>query len=252
MGCQGPRRRFSNHLRLVRCPCLLSHESRLSFSPWSRRPAWLAGGCSRHRKRYYSVSYRDEKKILKPARPLLKVISRFHCVYWPAFLMALDLPLPRQILTHAHWTMNHEKMSKSIGNVVNPMFALERFGVDTMRFYLASSGGLKYDADYDNRHIIEQYKKVLHWGLGNLTSRLVRSKRWNVRDSISWYAQGRLLDQSAADEEQFSLIDSVAGRAAEQMLHLNTRKALYEIQSVVALVRTISDGILDLDCLDPC
>ena len=52
--------------------------------------------------------------------------------------MALDMPLPKKILTHAHWTLGKEKMSKSTGNVVNPFFAIDRFGVDTMRYYLAS------------------------------------------------------------------------------------------------------------------
>ncbi|KAL8960249.1 MAG: hypothetical protein Q9183_005499, partial [Haloplaca sp. 2 TL-2023] len=79
-----------------------------------------------------------------------KDIVRFHCIYWPAFLLALDLPLPKQILTHAHWTLGHEKMSKSRGNVVNPFFALDRFGSDVMRYYLIRDGGIKDDSDYDN------------------------------------------------------------------------------------------------------
>lgn len=71
----------------------------------------------------------------------------FHCVYWPAFLMALDLPLPRRVLAHGHWTINHEKMSKSTGNVVNPFFAIDRFGVDPMRFYLARMGSVAEDSN---------------------------------------------------------------------------------------------------------
>jgi methionyl-tRNA synthetase len=115
-----------------------------------------------------------------------KDIIRFHCIYWPAFLMALDIPLTNRFLAHAHWTLgNTGKMSKSSGNVVNPFFALDRFGVDTMRFYLAHDGGLRDDAAYDNRFIIERYKKNLQAGLGNLTSRVLRGKGWNVKKCIS-------------------------------------------------------------------
>ena len=100
-----------------------------------------------------------------------KDILRFHCIYWPAFLMALDLPLPKNILTHAHWTMNKMKMSKSVGNVVSPSFALSRFGIDTMRYYLIHDGGLNDDSDYSNDMVVERYTKQLQGQLGNLLSR---------------------------------------------------------------------------------
>lgn len=160
----------------------------------------------------------------------------FHCVYWPAFLMALDIPLPRQILTHAHWTMNHEKMSKSTGNVVNPMFALERFGIDTMRFFLAHHGGLAYDADYDNSYIIEKYKKNLQWGMGNLSSRLLRSKKWVIRDSIEWFAHGKLPDENEADKEHRLLLESLADKVKGNMDKLSARDALRDIQEVIIAV----------------
>ncbi|KAK4996560.1 methionyl-tRNA synthetase [Elasticomyces elasticus] len=117
-----------------------------------------------------------------------KDIVRFHCIYWPAFLMALDLPLPKRILTHAHWTLGKQKMAKSTGNVVNPFFALDRFGVDTMRYYLAHDGGITDDADYENKFIIERYKKGLQGGLGNLASRIMRGKDWNVQKAVERFA----------------------------------------------------------------
>lgn len=109
-----------------------------------------------------------------------KDIVRFHCVYWPALLMALDLDLPRRVLSHGHWLMGRQKMSKSIGNVVNPFFAIDRWGVDTMRFFLMRNGGITYDADYDNSLIVTTYKKDLQGGLGGLLSRVTRSKLWDV------------------------------------------------------------------------
>ncbi|KAF2134275.1 hypothetical protein P153DRAFT_280638 [Dothidotthia symphoricarpi CBS 119687] len=114
-----------------------------------------------------------------------KDIVRFHCIYWPAFLMALDLPLPKQILTHAHWTLGGAKMSKSTGRVVEPFHALDRFGPDTMRFYLAHDGGIQDDASYSNTRIISLYNSFLNQQLGNLASRVTRGKKWSVRGAIT-------------------------------------------------------------------
>jgi methionyl-tRNA synthetase len=105
--------------------------------------------------------------------------------------MALDLPPPRSILTHAHWTLGKEKMSKSTGNVVNPFYAIDRFGVDVMRYYLAREGGIKDDASYDNVHIVRRYNHDLKGQLGNLVSRLTRSKKWNIKDAVkAWHKRG--------------------------------------------------------------
>jgi methionyl-tRNA synthetase len=117
-----------------------------------------------------------------------KDILRFHCIYWPAFLMALNLPLPKRVLTHAHWTLGNQKMAKSTGNGVNPFFAIDRFGTDTMRYYMIHDGGIDNDADYDNAFIIERYKKGLQGGIGNLVSRLTRGKGWNVRRAVERFA----------------------------------------------------------------
>lgn len=75
-----------------------------------------------------------------------KDILRFHAVYWPAFLMAAGLDVPKTIVAHAHWTQGKTKMSKSIGNVVDPFTAMQEFGTDTIRFYLMNDGGLVDDA----------------------------------------------------------------------------------------------------------
>ena len=147
--------------------------------------------------------------------------------------MALDLPLPRRVLTHAHWTMNHEKMSKSTGNVVNPMFAIERFGVDTMRYYLTIDGGLSSDSDYENKYIIERYKKGLQWGIGNLASRLLRSKKWNVRKSIIWAAEGRLPPPSEEDAKHEALLDTTQDTTKTLMEQLDPRKSLKNIMDLI-------------------
>jgi methionyl-tRNA synthetase len=114
-----------------------------------------------------------------------KDIVRFHGVYWPALLLALDIPLPRRLLSHAHWTLGKKKMSKSVGNVVNPFYAIERWGVDTMRFYLMRDGGIVDDADYGNEYILLRYQKDLQRGMGNNLQRICKSKVWNVRQAVS-------------------------------------------------------------------
>jgi methionyl-tRNA synthetase len=171
-----------------------------------------------------------------------KDIIRFHCIYWPAFLQALNLPLPRRVLTHAHWTMDHQKMSKSVGNVVNPFFALERFGEDPMRFYLAHDGGLENDSDYSNYHIIERYKKCLQGGLGNLASRIMRGKGWNVRTAVescvNTVGQGQVWPQAKADEidthaRQIQLLQEVSQRVEQRMSQNNVPGAVKEIMEII-------------------
>ena len=166
-----------------------------------------------------------------------KDIVRFHCIYWPAFLMALDIEPPKQVLTHAHWTLNRRKMSKSVGNVVNPFFAIDRFGVDAMRFYLMLDGGIKDDASYDNQFIIDRYKKWLLGGMGNLISRITRGKGWSVRDAVvSSYLGAKEWDLEHIDDHH-RLLDELPRIVARKFDELDPCTALHEILKVVSKVR---------------
>ncbi|KAF7943694.1 uncharacterized protein EAE97_005764 [Botrytis byssoidea] len=162
-----------------------------------------------------------------------KDIVRFHCIYWPAFLLALNLPPPKQILTHAHWTMDNQKMSKSIGNVVNPLFAMDRFGVDVMRYYLIHDGGIKEDSDYGNEYIVERYKKGLQQGLGNLVSRLTRPKVWNVRSCVEATHFKGSSNPNTTTSRQIDFLNSVRDKANEKMQELNAGAALHVIMDTV-------------------
>lgn len=101
-----------------------------------------------------------------------KDILKFHAVYWPAFLMAADLPLPRTIFTHGHWSVGKTKMSKSIGNVVDPISMLDEFGLDAVRYLLLRLSRVDGDSEYDHGMLQKKYNLELANTLGNLVSRL--------------------------------------------------------------------------------
>ncbi|KAK0636350.1 putative METHIONYL-TRNA SYNTHETASE, mitochondrial [Bombardia bombarda] len=166
-----------------------------------------------------------------------KDIVRFHCVYWPALLMALDLPLPKRILSHAHWTMNKTKMSKSIGNVVSPSSAIDRFGLDTIRFYLIHDGGIADDADYSNDGIETRYNTYLCNELGNQLNRVTVAKQWDLPQVVTAMTQGSL---EASDgklgenfENQERMLRGLAANVSEHMNKLNSGAALRGIMQAV-------------------
>ena len=128
-------------------------------------------------------------------------------------------------------------MSKSRGNVVNPFFALDRFGVDVMRYYLAMEGGIRDDADYDNSYIIERYKKDLQNGLGNLLSRVLRGKGWNVQNAVQAVAKDQKLAKGVATEEHQQRLIELPDLVTAKMDELDPGAALEEIMRVVLKVR---------------
>ncbi len=100
-----------------------------------------------------------------------KDILRFHCVYWPAFLMSAGLPLPEKVFGHGWWMRDEAKMSKSLGNVVRPDHLLERFGPDALRYFLAREMTFGQDASFSDEAFLERYNADLANNLGNTASR---------------------------------------------------------------------------------
>ena len=100
-----------------------------------------------------------------------KEIVRFHAVYWPAFLMAAGLPLPRRVFAGGGWTVDGEKMSKSVGNVVDPRALVAEFGVDPLRFFLLREMPFGNDGDFNRRALIGRMNSELANDLGNLAQR---------------------------------------------------------------------------------
>ncbi len=105
-----------------------------------------------------------------------KDILRFHAVYWPAILLSLNLPLPKSILVHGFITANGQKMSKSLGNVVDPFGLVEKYGQDAVRYYLLREIPTTKDGDFSYSKFEKRYNDDLAKGLGNLVARVIGLK----------------------------------------------------------------------------
>jgi methionyl-tRNA synthetase len=100
-----------------------------------------------------------------------KEIIRFHAVYWPAFLMAAGLPLPERVFSHGWWTVEGEKMSKSLGNFIDVRPLVDEFGLDQVRYFLLREVPFGNDGDFSRKALIGRINSDLANGLGNLAQR---------------------------------------------------------------------------------
>ena len=102
-----------------------------------------------------------------------KDILRFHAVYWPAFLMAAELELPKRVFAHGWWTNEGEKISKSIGNVIDPIELIQTFGLDQVRYFLLREVPFGNDGDFSQQSMIARINSDLSNDLGNLCQRVL-------------------------------------------------------------------------------
>jgi methionyl-tRNA synthetase len=104
---------------------------------------------------------------------IAKDILRFHAVYWPALLMAAEIELPRRVFVHGYLLMEGEKMSKSLGNVLDPFAVIDRFGADALRFYLLRDVSFGHDGSVSTAAFEQRYESELANDFGNLASRTI-------------------------------------------------------------------------------
>lgn len=120
----------------------------------------------------------DEEKYKKwwPAdvHVIGKGIIRFHAIYWPAFLLSAKLQLPKQLFVHEYFTVNGQKMSKTLGNVIDPIELIKKYGAEAVRFYFLKNFSPFNDSDFSEKGFVESYNSDLANGLGNLTSRVAK------------------------------------------------------------------------------
>lgn len=103
-----------------------------------------------------------------------KGISRFHAVYWPAFLLSAGLPTPKALFVHGYFTVNGQKMSKTLGNVIDPIELIKKYGADALRYYFLREIPPSADGDFSERRFKELYNADLANGLGNLVARVAK------------------------------------------------------------------------------
>lgn len=101
-----------------------------------------------------------------------KDILRFHAIYWPAILMAANLPLPSNLIVHGWWMKDGQKISKSIGNVIDPLALIDEFGVDYVKYFFLAETGIASDGDYNREKFIQKINADLVNNFGNLLSRV--------------------------------------------------------------------------------
>ena len=181
-----------------------------------------------------------------------KGISRFHSIYWPAILQSAGLKLPKKLFIHGYMTVDGQKMSKTVGNVVDPLTVIKTFGTEAVRYYLLREIPSYSDGDYSQRRFKEVYNADLANGLGNLVARVARlaAKVTLEKPDVITYEDVAPADfRSALDQFRFNdalaiiwekiksvdrLIDS------EEPWHLDDKELTAFIASIVPTIREIA------------
>ncbi len=165
-----------------------------------------------------------------------KEIVRFHTIIWPALLMALDLPLPKQIFGHGWLVINGGKMSKSVGNVVDPSILVDRYSSDAIRYFLLREIAFGQDGNFTNEALISRINSDLANDLGNLTSRTVAM--------IEKYFEGGVLPSEHEGNEFDADIKALVA-AQIQKAEDNTEKLFFNnaLEDIWVIIRRLNKYI---------
>lgn len=182
----------------------------------------------------FHKTYADGTPIWPATYHLIgKDILTTHCVYWPTMLMALDIPLPEHVLAHGWWLVNGgEKMSKSAGNVVNPMDYMEKYGIDAFRYFLAREMVVGQDANFTHEGFVRRINSDLANDLGNVLNRVHRLVLNNF--------EGKLPKAAQIGEAEKEVIDLAGKVIAEIKEGLPKARLSQSIETIMQLVRSIN------------
>ncbi|MCA4774404.1 methionine--tRNA ligase [Wolbachia endosymbiont of Mansonella perstans] len=157
-----------------------------------------------------------------------KDILRFHAIYWPAILLAADLSLPKQIAVHGWWLNEGEKISKSLGNVIDPIDLAEEFGVDQLRYFLLRESSFGQDGNFSKKNMISRVNSELANNIGNLVQRTISFLHKQCSGIVPTVDQSLL-----KGEESLTNCKAILDKAMD---HLSK----YEFNQIILLIINIS------------
>lgn len=165
-----------------------------------------------------------------------KDILRFHAVYWPAFLMAAELEPPRRVFAHGWWTNEGQKISKSLGNVIDPIKLIETYGLDQVRYFLLREVPFGNDGDFSHQAMINRMNGELANDLGNLAQR--------VLSMIAKNCAGTVPEPGDFNEDDETLLAKARG-LHDRLVEIIDRQSFHEaLEAVWAIVRA-ANGYVD-------
>ena len=166
-----------------------------------------------------------------------KDILRFHAVYWPAFLLAAGLQPPKRVFAHGWWTIEGEKMSKSLGNALDPYELIESYGLDQLRYFLLREVPFGNDGDFSRAAMINRINSDLANDYGNLCQRVLSMIGKNCAAEVP--EPGEV---TADDQELDKAVDALLGQVREHMDKQSLHRALEAIFDVVGLANRYVDA----------
>lgn len=168
-----------------------------------------------------------------------KDILKFHAIYWPAFLLGAGLPLPQTIHVHSHWTAGGKKMSKSLGNVVDPLQRSQMFSTDGMRYFLLRQGVPDSDCDYRDDKVMKLLNAELADSLGGLLNRCTAPALNPAQIYPAFCPQSFPREQGGgrAVAEDYHMLDAVRNLPAVVERHYDSMHVYKALEAIAACVR---------------
>src|SRR5579862_4374394 len=174
----------------------------------------------------YARPGEDLRPEFWPGRHLMaKDILRFHCIYWPAMLLAAGYEVPKQIFVHGYLLLDDKKVSKSLGNVVDPLELIDVYGADPIRYWCARAVNFGQDGTASIEGLQERYERELGNDLGNLLSRTTKM--------IEQFLGGELAGGAGGNDEQEALVDSLRAEVAADLDRFEITTAIDRIWELV-------------------